>query len=247
VTSIDVIVPCYNCSKYLRECVQSVLVQEGVGVRLLIIVDASPDDTPSVAAELVASDVRVSYLRHEKNMRQIATYNKGIAWVSAKYYLLFSADDFLLPGALHRAAILLDANPSLGFCYGAADEMFSDGRLERAMAEFAPTPCDESVSLSGLEFIELCRRHGCMNVVSTPTAIVRSELPKRTDGYRAELPHSGATEFAFVSGSSGPWGLWSSSSVRSGRRSSCELLREMPHCHRSLADSCASSMSVRAG
>jgi GT2 family glycosyltransferase len=193
-SSVDVIVPCYNYAKYLRECVHSVLAQEGVDVKVLIIDDASPDDTPAVAAALVAGDARVSYRRHEKNLRHIATYNEGIAWVSAKYYLLLSADDYLLPGALSRAAEMMDQNPMLGFCYGAADEVFPDGRIERALAEFAPIGGDQSVSLAGYEFIELCRRHGCMNIASTPTAVVRTELQKRTDGYRPELPHSGDME-----------------------------------------------------
>ena len=64
-----------------------------------VIDDASPDDTPVVAAELVAADARVAYRRHERNLRHIATYNEGIDWISAKYYLLLSADDYLLPGA----------------------------------------------------------------------------------------------------------------------------------------------------
>ena len=46
---VDVIVPCYNYGRFLRECVESVLSQP-VDVRVLIIDDASTDDTPQVAA-----------------------------------------------------------------------------------------------------------------------------------------------------------------------------------------------------
>ncbi len=46
---VDVIVPCYRYGHFLRECVESVLEQE-VNVRVLIIDDASPDDTAEVAA-----------------------------------------------------------------------------------------------------------------------------------------------------------------------------------------------------
>ncbi|MES2990209.1 MAG: glycosyltransferase family 2 protein [Pseudomonadota bacterium] len=193
-SSVDVIVPCYNYGKYLRQCVESVLAQEGVDVRVLVIDDASQDDTPAVATDLSAKDARVSYRRHERNLRHIATYNEGIEWVSAQYYLLLSADDFLLPGALRRAAEMMDAEPALGFCYGAAYEVFPDGRLERALAEFAPTDGDRSDSMAGRAFIELCCRHGSMNIVSTPTAVVRTSLQKRTDGYRPDLTHTGDLE-----------------------------------------------------
>src|SRR6185312_15605269 len=43
-TSVDVVVPCYNYARFLQECVGSVLSQDGVDVRVLIIDDASIDD-----------------------------------------------------------------------------------------------------------------------------------------------------------------------------------------------------------
>jgi GT2 family glycosyltransferase len=44
-SSVDVVVPSYRYGRFLRQCVESVLSQEGVDVRVLIIDDASPDDT----------------------------------------------------------------------------------------------------------------------------------------------------------------------------------------------------------
>ena len=96
--SVDVVIPCYNYAKYLPRCVASVLSQEGVDVRALIIDDCSTDETPAVGAALAQQDARVLYRRHAKNMRHIATYNEGlIDWASADYCLLLSADDLLAP------------------------------------------------------------------------------------------------------------------------------------------------------
>ena len=74
---VDVIVPCYNYGRFLRECVESVLGQP-VDVRVLIIDDASTDDTPEVAAALAAEDARVEFRRHAVNRGHIATYNEGL-------------------------------------------------------------------------------------------------------------------------------------------------------------------------
>ena len=82
-SSIDVIVPCYNYAHYLRECVESVLGQSHSDVRVLIIDDASPDDTANVAAALSAADARVAVITHERNKGHIATYNEGIEWAAA--------------------------------------------------------------------------------------------------------------------------------------------------------------------
>ena len=99
-SSVSVIVPSYNYAHFLRECVESVMSQVGVDIRLLVIDDASADNTPEVAAELVAHDARVEYRRHSKNCGHIATYNEGLAWANGDYTVLLSADDMLTPGSL---------------------------------------------------------------------------------------------------------------------------------------------------
>src|ERR1035441_4659738 len=49
----------------------------------------------------------------------IATYNEGLLeWADCDYTVLMSADDRLTPGALRRAADLLDSHPDVGFVYG---------------------------------------------------------------------------------------------------------------------------------
>src|SRR5580765_4204220 len=95
VSRVDVIIPCYKYARYLAACVDSVVSQDGVDVRALVIDDASPDDTPSVAARLTAQDPRVEYRRHTANRGHIATYNEGLEWASGDYVLLLSADDLL--------------------------------------------------------------------------------------------------------------------------------------------------------
>src|SRR5437016_876838 len=102
--SVDVVVPCYNYGRFLRQCVGSVLAQEGVDVRVLVIDDCSSDHTPEVGRALAAADPRVEYRRHPVNRGHHPTYNEGLAWASADYCLLLSADDLLTRGALARAA-----------------------------------------------------------------------------------------------------------------------------------------------
>ena len=89
---MDVVIPCYRYGRYLQECVQSVLTQGIGGLRVLIIDDASPDETPEVAAALARQDKRVTYRRHEANRGHIETYNEGIAWARADYMMLLSAE-----------------------------------------------------------------------------------------------------------------------------------------------------------
>ena len=111
--NVDVVVPCYNYGRFLESCVRSVLEQSLTNVRVLIIDDASSDDSLAIATKLAEEDRRVSVISHAENWGHILTYNQGIEWACADYFLLLSADDFLLPGALARAATILDGNPDV--------------------------------------------------------------------------------------------------------------------------------------
>jgi glycosyltransferase involved in cell wall biosynthesis len=190
VSRVDVIIPCYKYARYLAACVESVVTQDGVDVRALVIDDASPDDTPAVAARLTAQDPRVEYRRHTANRGHIATYNEGLEWASGDYVLLLSADDLVTPGALGRAARLMDAHPSVGLTYGMEVVLRSDGPPP------PPPPIEqpgEWTIVPGEDFVEgICATS--KNPVPTPSAIARTSVHKRIGGYRPELTHSGDME-----------------------------------------------------
>src|SRR3954453_21056063 len=119
--TVSVVIPCYKYGRYLPDCVRSVLDQEGVDARVLIIDDASPDDSAEVALRLAAEDERVEARIHEVNRGHIATYNEGLLeWADGDYSVLLSADDLLTPGSLARAAAVLTEHPDVGFVYGHA-------------------------------------------------------------------------------------------------------------------------------
>jgi hypothetical protein len=191
VSSVDVFVPCYRYGHFLRQCVESVLSQVGVSVRVLIIDDASPDNTAEVAAALASEDPRVSFIRHSENKGHITTYNAGIDWASADYMLLLSADDYLLPGALSRAAELMDAHPEVGFTFGNVIELGDNGNEVPLKTVIEATHDPDRRILGGRELIELS---GADDLVTTCSAVVRTKLQKHLGGYRHDLPHSGDME-----------------------------------------------------
>jgi GT2 family glycosyltransferase len=189
---IDVFIPCYNYGCFLYQCVNSVLGQAGVDVRVLVIDDASPDNTAEVAAALARANPRVSVKRHSTNKGHINTYNEGIEWASADYMLLLSADDYLLPGALNRATDLMEAHPEVGFTFGNVIELSDSGNERSKKSIIEAANYSENRILEGNEFIELSG--GADNLVATCTAVVRTKLQKRVGGYRDELPHTGDME-----------------------------------------------------
>jgi GT2 family glycosyltransferase len=203
VASVDVVVPSYNYARFLPRCIRSLLSQEGVDVRVLIIDDCSTDDTPSVAVALVAEDSRVEYRRHEHNIGHIATYNEGLlGWARADYSLLISADDLLAPGALRIATRILDANPTIGMCYGMAGIVYDDDDPVPDPRPELPPPHQV---ISSEVFLQRCFLSG--NPVPTPTAFVRTRVQQAIGGYDPALPHSGDLEMWMRFATQGPIGI----------------------------------------
>jgi glycosyltransferase involved in cell wall biosynthesis len=185
---VDVIVPCYNYGDLVEACVRSVLSQDGVDVRVLLMDDASTDSTESVGRRL-AADPRVEYRRHDVNRGHIATYNEALALLTGEYCVILSADDLLTPRSLMRATGLMDAHPDVGLTYG-RDITF---RLAPPLdAARQPRYCAHRI-LGYPEFLERSCRLGQTSIQS-PTAVVRTSLHRQIGDYLPELPHSGDTE-----------------------------------------------------
>lgn len=189
-TSVSVVIPCYTYGHFLQDAVTSVLDdQQGVDVRVLIIDDASPDDSADAARKIAARDPRVEVVVHADNKGNIATYNEGLLeWADGDYCVLMSADDRLTPGALRRARDLLDAHPSVGFVYGHPLWITDDMPL--------PAPRSKVRGWSvwpGQWWLER-RFRDAECPITSPEVVVRTSVQKRAGGYDPRLPRAADAE-----------------------------------------------------
>ncbi|WP_300016045.1 glycosyltransferase family 2 protein [Pseudonocardia sp.] len=184
--AVDVAVPCYKYGKMLPTAVRSILDQEGVDVRVLVIDDSSGDGSADVAHRLAAEDDRVTVRVHEQNRGHIATFTEGaVEWPEAAYGLLISADDALTPGALARATALMEAHPSVGLVYGNVKTFHDDEPLPPA--DIAADP--NWAVHEGHTWLRRRLVHAD-NVVSTPTAVFRTAVQRAVGGYNPETYHT---------------------------------------------------------
>lgn len=184
--SVTAVVPCYAYGQYLPECVQSVLTQTDVDTRVLIVDDASPDESWEVAQRLAAADDRVTAVRNEVNLGAIATFNAGISQVESEYLVLISADDLLAPGALGRAVRLMQHHPHVGLVYGHARAFTAD------VPQWRPRAVTWSI-YPGDEWLRRQFRRG-WNPISSPEAVVRTSVQHAAGPYSGEIPHTADLE-----------------------------------------------------
>jgi hypothetical protein len=187
--TVDVVVPCYNYGHFLPDCIASVTSQDGIDVRVLVIDDASTDDSAHVAERIAADDARVAVVVHRRNRGHIATYNEGlIDWADRDYVVLLSADDRLAPGALRRATDVMEANPRVGMVYGHAPYFEHDADLG------VPRSTRRSpITWSGRHWVDQRCRRG-VNVISSPEVVCRTSVQHHVGGYAPTLPHVGDLE-----------------------------------------------------
>ncbi|MDD5381711.1 MAG: glycosyltransferase family 2 protein [Phycisphaerae bacterium] len=113
---VSVIIPTYNRSRLLVRSVKSVLNQTYRSFELIIVDDASTDNTEKVVRSF--NDERIRYVRHEKNRGEAAARNTGIKAAKYDYVAQQDSDDEWLPEKLAKQVRAFEnCPPQIGVVY----------------------------------------------------------------------------------------------------------------------------------
>jgi len=109
---VSVILPTYNRSKYLARSIESVLSQSYNNFELVVIDDASKDNTQSVISQYQRKDYRVKIIRNKANLGFVKSLNKAINYAQGKYIARIDDDDLWCdPKKLEKQIKFLEDNP----------------------------------------------------------------------------------------------------------------------------------------
>jgi glycosyltransferase involved in cell wall biosynthesis len=112
VPAVSVILPAYNCEKYIAKAIVSVLHQTFTDFEFIIINDGSTDKTEFAIRAF--SDPRIIYLKNPTNKGLVFTLNRCIGIAKGKYIARMDADDICLPERLAKQKSFLDQNENIG-------------------------------------------------------------------------------------------------------------------------------------
>jgi glycosyltransferase involved in cell wall biosynthesis len=112
--TVSVVITCHNYGRYLRECLESILAQERPADEILVVDDASTDESPAIVAEYADHGVRYERVEFRDACR---SYNHGIAASSGDLIAYVDADNSLTPRFISTLAARLEADPDLAFAY----------------------------------------------------------------------------------------------------------------------------------
>ncbi len=93
---LSVIVPMYNVSAYVRECLDSLVCQTLQDMEVIMVDDGCTDDTPSIAQEYANYNMNF-HLIHKKNGGLSDARNYGMKFAKGEYIGFLDSDDFVEP------------------------------------------------------------------------------------------------------------------------------------------------------
>lgn len=97
--NVTVIVPVYKAEKYLRRCVDSILIQTNGAIEVILINDGSPDNCPEICDEYMKLDNRVTVI-HKVNGGSSSARNAGLKIAKGEYIMFVDADDYIEPKSI---------------------------------------------------------------------------------------------------------------------------------------------------
>ncbi len=112
---VSVIIPTYNRAHLIDRALSSVFRQTIQDFEILVIDDASTDDTEAVVRRI--ADARVRYIRHSANKKAAAARNTGVASAQGVYVAFLDSDDEWLPNKLEVQLAVFERSPDTQIVY----------------------------------------------------------------------------------------------------------------------------------
>ena len=161
---ISVILPVYNGSRFLKQTIDSILSQTYTNLEVIIVDDASTDDSRSIIDAYDDSRIHRVYLT--QNLNVCNSSNTAFAQASGEYMALIGHDDMWQPEKLEKQLAYMEEHPECGACFTRCTVLDEQNRVIDFKL-FDEIENDNRFRL--IEFLFYNHNHLC-----APSALIRS-------------------------------------------------------------------------
>jgi glycosyltransferase involved in cell wall biosynthesis len=170
--TLSAIIPNHNHGQYIGRAVDALLTQERVPDEIVIVDDASTDDSLAIINELASKSPRIKVVSLSVNAGTNAALRAGMDRSTGDYFVLAGADDWVMPGFFELGTRMLMQNPSVGLFCG--DTVLVDGATGKTLGyRPAARPLYRAGIVSPNQCAELLKRMD--NFIHTGGAIFRRD------------------------------------------------------------------------
>lgn len=156
---ITVIVPLYNCEKYVAECLQSLQKQTFANFEVICVNDCSPDNSHAVAQEAAAGDDRFAFFSLDENRGPGGARNFALDRAHGKYIVFLDSDDFFVSEALQKIFDRAETQQLDDMYFNAKSFYESAAVHKRVKEDFSHRPSFEGVA-TGRELFTFFQQRG---------------------------------------------------------------------------------------
>ncbi len=107
---ISVVIPMYNCEKYILSAIKSIQYQNISDIEILLIDDNSTDNTISLVEKIQKEDNRIKIIKNQKNMGILYSRSIGVLSSKGKYLFTLDNDDMFLNNDIFYTTLKLGEN-----------------------------------------------------------------------------------------------------------------------------------------
>lgn len=190
----SVMIPTYNCAKYLRETLQSVLAQDPGAdqMQIEVVDDCSTRDDPEAVVREVAGD-RVSFFRQPKNGGVVNNFNTCIARARGRWVHILHGDDCVSDGLYAHYRAMIERSPDAALVFGTSQVID---------AQSQPIYTCEAIAPNEGPVGDFRVRQATQNWVLTPSVVVARRVYEQVGGF-VNLGHTADWEMWHRVGSAG--------------------------------------------
>jgi len=179
---LSVVVPNYNHAAYLPHCLDALLQQSAQPFEVIVIDDASTDNSREVLEQYTSRHSILRVHRNEKNQGVVYGLNRGLELAQGDYVCFPAADDEVRPGFFEKSLRLLAQHPQAALCCTTCEWRYVDSGLTWHMGTgMAHKPC----YLSPDDLVRVGRRGKLF--IGTSSAIMRKQPLIEAGGFISEL------------------------------------------------------------
>lgn len=124
---ISVIIPVYNVALYLRQCIESIINQEG-NIEVILVDDGSSDESPSICDEYAQIDNRIHVI-HKQNGGVSSARNTGLDATQGEWIWFVDGDDYIAENVLKRIYQEIQKHPHADLIQMGMNYLYGDHKI----------------------------------------------------------------------------------------------------------------------
>lgn len=183
---VSVICLCYNHERFVRGSLSSVFHQSYENVEIIIVDDASTDQSVNVIRESIADRTGIQFISLKANIGNCAAFNRGLALAKGKYLIDFATDDIMLPERIAQQVAFFETHDtSWGVNFTDATYIDPEGKFIKHHFEYLEQKNLLMRVPEGDVYSDVLSTY----FIPSPTMMIRKEVMDELSGYDESLAY----------------------------------------------------------